>query len=158
MTRRFGRAAPGQRVQDATPKNTGRNVTVIGCLSCYGLDAVMTVEGATDAAVFRAYVCKVLAPTLRPGDVVVMDNLGAHKVEGIEAAILTRGAELIYLPPYSPDCSPIESCWSKLKTRLRSLKARTRKELDQAIKKAMNTISNSDARGWFAHCGYSLNS
>ena len=157
MTRRFGRAAPGKRVHDATPKNYGRNVTVIGSLSCFGLDAVMTVEGATDAAVFRAYVSQVLAPTLRSGDVVVMDNLGAHKVQGIEAAITARGAELIYLPPYSPDCSPIESCWSKLKTRLRSLKARTRDELDQAIKKAMNSISNRDARGWFAHCGYSLN-
>jgi transposase len=157
MTRRFGRAAPGQRVQDAAPKNTGRNVTVIGSLSCYGLDAVMTVEGATDAAVFRAYVSQVLVPTLRPGDIVVMDNLSAHKVTGIEEAITGCGAELIYLPPYSPDCSPIESCWSKLKTKLRSLKARTREELDEAIRRAINTISNSDARGWFAHCGYPLN-
>jgi transposase len=145
-------------VQDTTPKNYGRNVTIIGSLSCYGLDAVMTVEGATDAAVFRAYVSRVLAPTLRPGDVVVMDNLAAHKVAGIEDAITERGAELIYLPPYSPDYSPIESCWSKLKTKLRSLKARTRTQLDEAISKAMNTISNSDSRGWFDHCGYSLNS
>lgn len=158
MTRRFGRAIPGKRVHDATPKNHGRNVTIIGSLSCYGLTAVMTVEGATDAAVFRAYVSKVLAPTLRPGDVVVMDNLGAHKVAGIEDAIAERGAQLIYLPPYSPDYSPIESCWSKLKTKLRSLKARTRAELDEAIRRAMNTISNSDSRGWFGHCGYPLNS
>jgi transposase len=158
MTRRFGRAVPGKRVHDATPKNYGRNVTIIGSLSCYGLDAVMTVEGATDAAVFRAYVSRVRAPTLRPGDVVVMDNLAAHKVAGIEDAITERGAQLIYLPPYSPDYSPIESCWSKLKTKLRSLKARTRTELDDAISKAMNTISNSDSRGWFDHCGYPLNS
>lgn len=157
MTRRFGRALPGKRVHDAIPKNYGRNVTIIGSLSCYGLDAVMTVEGATDAAVFRAYVSMVLAPTLRPGDIVVMDNLGAHKVAGIADAITGRGAELIYLPPYSPDCSPIESCWSKLKTKLRSLKARTRDELDEAIRKAINTISNRDSRGWFAHCGYPLN-
>lgn len=158
MTRRFGRALSGKRVQDATPKNYGRNVTIIGSLSCYGLNAVMTVEGATDAAVFRAYVSTVLAPTLRPGDVVVMDNLGAHKVAGIEEAITERGAELIYLPPYSPDYSPIESCWSKLKTKLRSLKARTRAELDEAISEAMNTISNRDSRGWFSHCGYPINS
>jgi transposase len=158
MTRRFGRAASGERVHDAAPKNTGRNVTILGSLSWYGLDAVMTVEGATDAAVFRAYVTEVLAPILKLGDVVVMDNLSAHKVPGIEEAITARGAELIYLPPYSPDCSPIESCWSKLKTKLRSLKARTREELDEAIRRSMNTICNSDARGWFAHCGYTLNS
>lgn len=157
MTRQFGRAIPGKRVQNATPKNDGRNVTIIDSLFCYGLDAVMTVEGATDAAVFRAYAARVLAPTLRPGDVVVMDNLGAHKVAGIEDAITERGAELIYLPPYSPDYSPIESCWSKLKTKLRSLKARTRAELDEAIRRAMNTISNSDSRGWFGHCGYHIN-
>jgi transposase len=157
MTRRFGRAAPGVRVHDAAPRSTGRNVTVIGSLSWYGLDAVMTVEGATDTAVFRAYVSEVLAPALKPGDVVIMDNLSAHKVSGVEAAITARGAELIYLPPYSPDCSPIESCWSKLKTKLRSLKARTREELDAAIRHSMNTISNRDARGWFDHCGYTLN-
>ncbi|NEX59621.1 IS630 family transposase [Noviherbaspirillum galbum] len=157
MTRRFGRARPGTRVHDATPKNYGHNVTIIGCLSCYALDAVMTVEGATDAAVFRAYVSKVLAPTLRRGDVVVMDNLGAHKVAGIAETIAERGAALMYRPPYSPNCSPIESCWSKLKTKLRSLKARTREELDEAIRKAINTISNRESRGWFAHCGYPLN-
>lgn len=157
MTRRFGRAIAGKRVHDATPRNYGSNITIIGSLSCYALDAVMTVEGATDAAVFRAYVSKVLAPTLRAGDVVVMDNLGAHKVAGIAETIARRGAQLVYLPPYSPDCSPIESCWSKLKTKLRSLKARTRAELDEAIRKAIDTISNRDSRSWFEHCGYSLN-
>jgi transposase len=133
-------------------------VTILGSLSWYGLNAVMTVEGATDTAVFRAYVTEGLAPTLKPDDVVVIDNLSAHKVPGVEAAIATRGAELIYLPPYSRDCSPIESCLSKLKIELRSLKVRTREELDEAIREAMSTISNGDARGWFAHCGYTLNS
>jgi transposase len=116
MTRRDGRARRGRRVHDAAPKNWGRNVTVLGSLSCHGLDAVMTVEGATDAAMFRAYVSEVLAPTLKPGDVVVMDNLRAHKVDGIRSAIEASGAALMYLPPYSLDCSPIEQCWSKFKT------------------------------------------
>ncbi|WP_232429364.1 IS630 family transposase [Noviherbaspirillum autotrophicum] len=156
MSRRYGRAERGRRVHDAVPKNFGRNVTILGMLSWYGMHAVMTVEGATDAAVFRAYVGQVLAPTLRPGDVVVMDNLSAHKIQDIEAMITATGAELVYLPPYSPDWSPIEPCWSKIKTRLRGMKARTREALDMALTKVINKISNSDARGWFAHCGYSL--
>lgn len=156
MTRRYGRAMRGCRVHDATPKNWGRNMTVLGSLSCLGLEAMMTVEGATDAAVFRAYVSQVLVPTLQAGDVVVMDNLGAHKVDGIRSAIEATGAVLIYLPPYSPDCSPIELCWSKLKACLRGIKARTRNALDAALAHAINTISASDAQGWFAHCGYSL--
>jgi transposase len=156
MTRRYGRAMRGQRVQDAVPKNFGRNVSILGSLSCYGMEAVMTVEGAVDAAVFRAYVGHVLVPTLRAGDVVVMDNLSVHKVPDIEAMIREAGAQLIYLPPYSPDWSPIEPCWSKIKTRLRGMKARTREALDQALTKVISKISNSDARGWFAHCGYSI--
>ena len=154
MTRRYGRARRGQRVDDAVPKNWGRNVTVLGSLSCHGLEAVMTVEGATDAAVFRAYVSQVLAPTLKPGDVVVMDNLGAHKVDGIRNAIEASGAALMYLPPYSPDYSPIEPCWSKLKTCLRAIKARTREALDSALAQAIETVTASDAKGWFTHCGY----
>lgn len=156
MTRRYGRAARGTRVHDVTPKNWGRNITVLGALSCQGLEAVMTVEGATDAAVFRAYVNEVLAPTLQAGDVVVMDNLGAHKVDGIQSAIEARGAVLIYLPPYSPDCSPIEPCWSKLKTCLRGIKARTRQTLDAALSHAIDTVTSADACGWFRHCGYSF--
>lgn len=155
MTRRYGRASVGQRVHDAIPKNVGRNVTILGALSWYGLEAVMTVEGATDAEVFRVYVSQVLVPTLRRGDVVVRDNLSAHKVSGIETAI-AAGATLIYLPPYSPDWSPIEPCWSAIKTRLRGMKARTREALDRALTKIVNTVSNRDARGWFAHCGYAL--
>lgn len=156
MTRRYGRAVRGQRVHDAVPKNFGRNITLLGALSCHGLDAVMTVDGATDATVFRAYVAQVLAPTLRRGDIVVMDNLSAHKVQGIEATIAAAGAKLIYLPPYSPDWSPIEPCWSKIKTLLRGRKARTRDALDQALTKVINIVSNRDARGWFRHCGYPI--
>lgn len=156
MTRHYGRALRGQRVPDAVPKNHGRNVSVLGALSCAGIDAVMTVAGATDAAVFRAYVDQVLVPTLAPGDVVVMDNLGAHKVEGIREAIEGAHASLLYLPPYSPDCSPIEPCWSKLKTTLRAAKARTREALDEALKHALDTVTAADARGWFTFCGYAL--
>ena len=156
MTRLFGRAERGQRVSDAVPKNHGSNVTLLGSLSCQGLDAVMTIDGPTDTAVFRAYVTEVLVPTLVPGDVVVMDNLGAHKVKGIRDAIEAAGATLLYLPPYSPDWSPIEPCWSKLKTFLRAAKARTRDALDAALKQAIEMITAADARNWFAHCGYAL--
>jgi transposase len=157
LTRRYGRAVRGQRVQDAVPRNFGRNVSIVGTLSCYGMDAVMTIEGAVDGPVFRAYVGHVLAPTLRPGDVVVMDNLSVHKVQNIESLVTATGAQLIYLPPYSPDYSPIEHCWSKLKTWLRGMKARSRDALDQALMKIIPRISNQDSRAWFAHCGYSLN-
>ncbi len=116
----------------------------------------MTIDGATDAEVFRVYVEQVLRPTLRPGDIVIMDNLRAHKAAGIHEAIEQAGAQLHYLPPYSPDLSPIERCWSKLKTALRTAKARTREALEQAIAQALATISAADARSWFHHCGYAL--
>jgi transposase len=154
MTRRYGRAQYGRRVADAVPKNFGLNVTLLGALSCNGLDAVMTVEGATDTAVFRAYVEQVLVPTLVADDVVVMDNLTVHKVSGIREAIEATGARLIYLPPYSPDYSPIESCWSKLKAILRKAKARSREALDEALTQAIEHITQSDAKGWFNLCGY----
>ena len=156
MTRRYGRALRGQRVHDAVPKNLGRNLSILGALTWYGMDAVMTVEGAVDTEVFRAYVRHVLAPTLRKGDVVVMDNLSVHKAPDIERTIKQAGARLIYLPSYSPDWSPIEPCWSKLKTWLRSAKARTREALDLALTEAIGRITNGDARAWFAHCGYAL--
>lgn len=141
---------------DAVPKNRGSNVTILGALPCQGLDAVMTIDGPTDTAVFRAYVAQVLVPTLVPGDVVVMDNWGAHKVKGIREAIEAAGAALLYLPPYSPDWSPIEPCWAKLKTCLRAAKARTREALDDALTCAIDRITAADARCWFAHCGYAL--
>jgi transposase len=106
--------------------------------------------------VFRVYIEQVLRPTLRPGDIVIMDNLRAHKVAGIHEAIEQAGARLLYLPPYSPDLSPIEQCWSKLKAVLRTAKARTRKALKQSITQALATITVSDARHWFHHCRYTL--
>ena len=131
-------------------------LTILGALSCNGRDAVMTVEGATDTAVLRAYITQVLVPTLVPNDIVIMDNLSAHKVSGIEEAITAAGASLLFLPPYSPDCSPIENCWSKLKTILRKTKARTREAFDDALEYAIDRITASDAKGWFGHCGYAV--
>jgi transposase len=156
MTRLYGRAPRGVRVIGSVPRNYGRNVTLLAALSLSGVTAVMTVEGATDGDVFRAYVQEVLSPTLAAGDHVVLDNLGAHKVEGVRAAIEARGARLLYLPPYSPDLNPIERCWSKIKTTLRAAQARTREALEEAITLALATVTESDARAWFKHCGYAL--
>jgi transposase len=117
---------------------------------------VMTVDGATDTEGFRTYVTQVLGPTLAPGDIVVMDNLRAHKAVGIQQALARRGARLLYLPPYSPELAPIEPRWSKLKTALRTAKARTRDALDTAITGALATVTSSDAYGWFLHCGCAL--
>jgi transposase len=129
---------------------------MLGALGVDGLQAVMTVDGATDAAVFRTYVKHVLGPTLRPGDIVVMDHWQAHNAVGVQQAIARRGARLLYWPPDSPDLSPIEPCWSKVKTALRQAKARTRGALDTAIAEVMVTVSLTDAWGWFKHCGYPL--
>ncbi len=156
MTRLYGRAAPGERVVDSAPQNYGENITMLATLSLSGISAPMTVSGAVDGVVFRTYVEVVLAPTLAEGDVVIMDNLGAHKVAGVRELIEARGARVIYLPPYSPDLNPIEKCWSKIKTYLRAAKARTREALEKALKEALQLVSAKDAIGWFASCGYSL--
>lgn len=156
MTRRYGRAPKGERVIGSVPQNYGPNVTLLGTLGVHGLQAVMTVDGATDADVFRTYVKRVLGPTLAPGDIVVMDNLRAHKALGVQQTSARRGARLLYLPPYSPDLSPIEPCGSKVKTALRKAKARLREALDVAITEALATVTESDTQGWFRHCGYAV--
>lgn len=156
MTPMYGRAPKGERVVGSVPQNYGENLTVIGALTESGLQAVMTIEGATDGEVFRAYVEQVLSPTLQAGDVVIMDNLGAHKVQGIREAIESKGAEVIYLPPYSPDLNPIEQCWSKLKSAARAIGARTREALEEAIETVIKTVSQADALAWFVHCGYKV--
>jgi transposase len=156
MTRLYGRAPKGQRVAGNVPQNWGRNITMLAALSVAGVEATMTVEGATDTDVFCAYVSEVLSPTLAPCDIVVMDNLSAHKAQRVRELIEARGARLVYLPPYSPDFNPIERCWSKIKTYLRAAKARTSERLDEAIKSAFETVTESDARAWFKHCAYAL--
>ena len=154
LTRGFGRAAPGERVREGVPQNYGANLTMLAAIGVRGLSAPMTIEGPVDAEVFCTYIRKVLGPTLKRGDLVVMDNLSAHKVSGVAEAIRARRARLEYLPPYSPDFNPIEPCWSKIKTALRTTKARTRQALEGAIAQALGTITAADARAWFAHCGY----
>lgn len=156
LTRLYGRAAPGVRLVDSVPQNYGQNISVLAALGVGGLTAPMIVDGAVDAEVFRSYVAQVLGPTLGPGDIIVMDNLAAHKVAGIAETIQTRGARLEFLPPYSPDLNPIEQCWAKIKTALRQAKARTRRALAAVFKQALQTITPADARAWFAHCGYSV--
>jgi transposase len=156
MTRLYGRAPRGERVIGTTPQNYGENITLLGSLGIEGVHAVMTVNGATDAHVFRTYVKQVLGPTLIPGDIVVLDNLSAHKATGIQQALARRGVRLRYLPPYSPDLSPMELGLSKLKTALRAAQARTRETLETAIRKALETVTVTDAWNWFRHCGYAL--
>lgn len=157
LTRLFGRAPKGQRVVAAVPQNYGENVTMLGALSLSGVEALMTVNGATDGDIFLVFVREVLAPTLSEGDVVIWDNLGAHRSQAVREVVEARGAQLLFLPPYSPDMNPIERCWSKIKTFLRAAKARTREALEAAIKQALATITESDAHAWFTHCGYELN-
>ena len=154
MTRQWGRAPKGERIAEAAPQGHWNVLTTLGAMSLRGIVAAMTIEAATDADVFAAYVEQVLGPKLQPGDVVILDNLSAHKVPGIAASIAACGARLIYLPPYSPDLNPIEQAWSKFKQFLRSAKARTAEALDQAITEALKMITPDNAAAWFHHCGY----
>ena len=156
MTRLYGRAAKGNRVIETVPQNYGENITMLATLSLAGVEASMTINGAVDGIVFKVYIKQVLCPTLNAGDVVVMDNLPAHKVAGVKELIEGCGAHLIYLPPYSPDLNPIEKCWSKIKTYLRKAKARTREELEKALREALLSVTAEDARGWFKSCGYAI--
>jgi transposase len=156
ITRLYGRASRGERGIGSVPQNYGANVTMRGTLGAQGLRAGMTVAGATDAGVFRTYATRVLGPTLRPGDLVGLDNLRAHKAVGVQQALARRGARLLYWPPYSPDLSPIEPCWANVKTARRTAKARPRSALDTAITQALPTVTRPAAHGWLRHCGYAL--
>ena len=156
MTRRYGRAPRGERVAEGTPAGHWHTLTLLSALSLEGVIAAMTVEAPTDGDVFLTYVEQVLCPRLRPGQVVVMDNLPAHQVDGVRSLIETVGAELLYLPPYSPDFNPIEQAWSKIKQQLRSAKARTLETLEAAITQALAQITIQNATAWFAHCGYAI--
>ena len=156
LTRRYGRAPKGERVREAVPHGRWKVLTLVGALSTKGVQASMTVEAATDAEVFSTFVEHVLAPTLRPGQVVVMDNLSAHKQPKIRRLLAARRCRLWYLPAYSPDLNPIELAWSKLKTFLRRAKARHRPALEQAVDAGLRTITAQDARNWFRHCRRAL--
>lgn len=154
MARRYGRAPVGQRAVGRVPAGHWRQLTVLGGLSAQGLQACMSIEAATDAAVFLAFVREVLCPTLRPGQTVVLDNLSAHKAEAVRLEIEAADCKLLFLPPYSPEFNPIELAWSKLKALLRAEAARTKEALEAALAKSLDAISETDARAWFAHCGY----
>jgi transposase len=156
MAREYARSPIGERAQDDQPARWGDNVSLVGAIGVCGLRTLMTLNGAVDGEAFLAFVEHFLVPCLKPGDIVVMDNLSVHKTTGVREAIESAGAELRYLPPYSPDFNPIEECWSKLKSILRTLAARTRDALDAAIATAMSAVTSQDAVGWFEHSGYRL--
>lgn len=155
MTRLYGRGASNERVVDHTPDTRFERTTILSSIRANGDMVPLVFEGALNGELFKEYITQCLAPTLKAGDVVVMDNLSSHKVEGIMEPIIAAGATIRYLPPYSPDLNPIEMMWSKMKAYLRKVKARTKELLEDAIADALNLISVSDILGWFAEDGYS---
>ena len=154
MTRLYSRAIAGQRAIDNTPCGHWCTTTMISSVRLDGSTACMVVDGATTTDIFEAYIKQILVPSLKAGDVVVLDNLAAHKSQQVRELIKSVGAELWYLPAYSPDLNPIEKMWSKIKSILRTLKARTEEALIHAIAKALEMVTASDAKGWFESCGY----
>ncbi len=149
-------APKGQRARLSVPRNRGANTTLLASMSIEGMGSRVAVVGNTTAAVFEAYVAQVLAPSLKRGQVIVLDNLAAHKGERVKELIEERGCELLYLPPYSPDFNPIEEAFSKIKALLRKAEARTREALIEAMGVALSAVTAQDARGFIDHCGYRL--
>ena len=149
MTRRYARGLGGARIHEAAPQGNWKILTILGAMSTRGMIATMTIEEPTDADIFLAYLECVLCPQLRPGDVVAMDNLSSHKVKGVRERIEAAGAQLLYLPPYSPDLNPIEKAWSKLKLLLRSTKARSKEALELAITELLPLLTQDNANAWF---------
>jgi len=155
MARLYGRARRGERCRAAVPHGHWKTTTFTGALRLSGMTAPMVLDGPMNADAFHAYVEQVLAPTLWPGDIVVMDNLASHKVSAVRAAIEAKGAELRYLPPYSPDLNPIENAFAKLKAALRKAEARTVEDLQDAIRQALPTFKPDECANYFAAAGYS---
>jgi transposase len=156
LTTLYARAPKGERAYGEAPRNWGKNITLICSLSTEGIGAAMSVEGSTDGAAFETYVKHFLAPALKAGQLVVMDNLQVHKSLRVKEIIEGRGAEVLFLPPYSPDFSPIEEAFSKVKGILRRIGARTSEALLEATSLALDAVSWRDAVGWFRHCGYDV--
>ena len=150
----YGYAPRGQRLYLSVPRSRGKNTTLLSSMTTDAMGPSLTVEGATTARVFETYVEKVLLPSLEPGQIVVMDNLSAHRPKRIRELIEQRGCELVYLPSYSPDFNPIEEAFAKIKNLLRKAAARTKEALVEAIGAALSAISAQDARGFFEHAGY----
>ena len=156
LTRLCGRALKGERAHASAPHGHWQTTTMISSIRLDGSTACMALEGTTDTESFRAYVDQMLVPTLRLGDIIVMDNLSPHKSDPTLALITNAGAQVLFLPAYSPDLNPIEKMWSKVKALLRTLEARTPAELVKAIGQALAQVTAQDALGWFASCGYSF--
>ena len=154
MTRLYARSLCGTRARGTAPRNWGDNVSIVSALTLHGPLATMHMAGAINGEAFLLYLDEFLLPKLWPGAVVVMDNLSAHKVKAVRAKIEAKGARLVYLPPYSPDFNPIELAWSKLKSHLRRVAARTKRMLARAIREGLARIRPANARAYFAHCGY----
>jgi transposase len=156
LARVYGRAPKGKRANGKIPRNKGKNVTVIASLSPSGMGESLLLEDAANGEMFTLYLEKVLMPSLHPGQIVIMDNASIHEGEKVRQAIEAKGCHVLFLPPYSPDFSPIEEAFSKFKALLRKKGARTREDLQEAITQALTEITPADARGWFRHCGYLL--
>ena len=154
MTRLYGRSRHGKRCYDKVPDGRWETVTVLSSIRLDGESESVLFEGAVDRAMFDAYIEQILCPSLRPGDIVIMDNLRAHKSQAAQKFVESRSACYLFLPAYSPDFNPIEKMWSKVKQILRSLQARTHEELFDAVAKALNMVTADDAQGWFQSCGY----
>lgn len=158
FTRLRGRSPRGVRLRASVPHGHWKLLTIIAAMTLRGVQAAMTIDAATDSDVFTAFIEQVLIPTLRPGQVVVMDNLAAHKVASVRQLIEAERCRVIYLPPYSPDLSPIEPMWSKVKQLLRTMAARTVDALQTTVGEALAAVTAADCRGYFDHCGYTLRS
>lgn len=155
MARRFGRSPRGERLIASVPHGHWKTSTFVAALRVSGLTAPLVIDGAMNGEIFRAYVEQILAPTLGPGDLVILDNLGSHKVAGVREAIEAKGARLLYLPPYSPDLNPIEPAFAKLKSLLRKAAARSVDTLWTAIADAIRNFTPQECANYFAHAGYS---
>jgi transposase len=154
LARRYGRAPRGERAHGSAPRNYGQNLTLVAALSLEGIQAPMLLEGALDGIAFDRYVEAFLVPQLRPGQIVILDNLSVHHRASICTAIDAAGCEVRFLPSYSPDFNPIEQAFSKIKAYIRRVGARTQEALEAAIAAALDRITPADARGYFHHCGY----
>jgi transposase len=156
MTRRYGRAPRGQRLVAAVPHGHWKISTFVAGLRTSGLTAPLVVDGAMNGDIFRAYIEQILAPTLKPGDIVILDNLASHKVAGVREAIEARDASLVYLPPYSPDLNPIEQAFAKLKALLRKIAARTVSTLWDALGDVLDRFTPQECANYLANAGYVL--
>jgi len=154
MTRLYGRARNGKRCHDKAPAGHWETHTMLSSIRLDGATECLMFEGAVDRVMFEAYIEHILGPNIRPGDIVVMDNLAPHKSKAAREFVASRSAICLFLPAYSPDLNPIEKMWSKVKQTLRSIQARTQEELFEAVAKALSMVTADDAQGWFTSCGY----